>query len=67
MFVTTPEFLPQHRAQQQAVLQIITRAEAAGDARLAEMNKQVAGNLGKIITALEAEPGSATEAAASAS
>jgi integrase len=67
VFVTTPEFLPHHRAQQQAVLQIITRAEAAGHARLAEMNKQVAGNLGKIITALEADPGSATEAAASAS
>ena len=55
MFLTTPEFLPQHRAQQQAALQIITTAEAAGQARLAEMNKQVAGNLGKIITALETD------------
>jgi integrase len=63
MFVTTPEFLPQHRAQQQDVLQIITRAEASGHARLAEMNKQVAGNLGKIITALEAGPGAEAEAA----
>jgi integrase len=58
MFLTTPEFLPQHQAQHQAILQIITKAEAAGQARLAEMNKQVAGNLAKIITALEAEPGS---------
>jgi integrase len=67
MFLTTPEFLPQHREQQQAVLQIITRAEAAGQARLAEMSKQVAGNLGKIITALEADPGSEGGTAASAS
>jgi integrase len=54
MFLTTAEFLPQHRAQRQATLQIITAAEAAGHARVADMNKQVAGNLGKIITALEA-------------
>ena len=53
MFVTTPEFLPQHHAQRQATLQIITAAEAAGHARVAEMNKQVAANLDKIITALE--------------
>ena len=54
MFVTTPEFLPQHHAQQAATLQLITAAEAAGHARVAEMNKQVAVNLDKIITALEA-------------
>ena len=53
MFVTTPEFLPQHHAQRQATLQIITAAEAAGHARVAEMNRQVAANLDKIITALE--------------
>ena len=29
MFVATAEFLPQHRAQQQATLQVITAAEAA--------------------------------------
>jgi hypothetical protein len=54
MFVTTPEFLPQHHAQRTATLQIITAAEAAGHARVTEMNKQVAANLDKIITALEA-------------
>ena len=53
MFVTTAEFLPQHHAQRQATLQIISAAEAAGHARVAEMNRQVAGNLEKIITALE--------------
>ena len=55
MFVTTAEFLPQHHAQRQQTLQIISAAEAAGQARVAEMNRQVAANLDKIITALEAE------------
>lgn len=55
MFVTTPEFLPQHREQRQQVLQIITAAEARGQARLVEMNHQVLGNLDNIITALEAD------------
>jgi hypothetical protein len=58
MFITTPEFLPQHRQQ---VLQIISAAEARGQDRLAEMNRQVAGNLDKIISALKtgdaAQPG----------
>jgi hypothetical protein len=57
MFLTTAEFLPQHRAQHQQVLQIIAAAEARGQDRLAEMNRQVAGNLDRIISALEAEPG----------
>jgi hypothetical protein len=56
MFVTTPEFLPQHREHRHQVLQIITAAEARGQARLAEMNQQVLGNLGTIITTLEADP-----------
>ena len=55
MFVTTAEFLPQHHQQRQQVLQIISAAEARGQHRLAEMNRQVLGNLDKIITALEAE------------
>lgn len=68
MFLTTAEFLQQHRAQRQQTLQIITAAEAAGHARVAEMNKQVAGNLDKIIATLESEgPGADEEAAASAS
>jgi hypothetical protein len=33
MFVTTPEFLPQHREHCQQVLQIITAAEARGQRR----------------------------------
>jgi len=67
MFVTTAEFLPHHHAQQQATLQIITAAEAAGHARVAEMNRQVAGNLDKIIATLEDEGPDEKEAAAGAS
>ncbi len=67
MFVTTAEFLPQHHAQRQATLQIITAAEASGHARAAEMNRQVAGNLDKIIATLEDEGTDGKEAAADAS
>jgi hypothetical protein len=67
MFATTAEFLPQHHAQRQAALQIISAAEAVGHARVAEMNRQVAGNLDKIIATLEAEGPAGKEATASAS
>jgi len=53
MFVTTAEFLPQHREHHRQVLQIISAAEARGQDRLAEMNRQIAGNLDTIITALQ--------------
>ncbi|MEV0442909.1 hypothetical protein AB0I84_21005 [Streptomyces spectabilis] len=53
MFVTTPDFLPQHRQQRQEVLQIISAAEARGQQRLVEMNQQVLGSLDRIITALD--------------
>jgi hypothetical protein len=66
MFATTAEFLPQHRAQRQQLLQIISAAEARGQARLAEMNQQVLGNLDKVITALEADKGQAAEEVADA-
>ncbi len=55
MFVTTAEFLPQHHAQRRQTLQIITAAEAKGQVRVAEMNKQVAANLGRIIAALDTD------------
>jgi len=68
MFLTTAEFLPQHLSHRRQVLQIISAAEAQGHVRVAEMNRQVAGNLQKIITALESdEPGHPQEAAADAS
>jgi integrase len=66
MFVTTAEFLPQHRAQRRQTLQIITAAEAKGQARVAEMNKQVTGNLDKIIATLEAEDEDSGKAAGDA-
>jgi len=47
-------------------LQLITAAEANGQARVAEMNRQVAANLEKIITALQAD-GEEEKAAADAS
>jgi two-component sensor histidine kinase len=55
MFLTTKEFLPQHRQHRQQTMQIITAAEARGQTRMAEMNHQVANNLERIITALEAD------------
>ena len=67
MFVTAAEFLPQHHAQRQQTLQIISAAEAAGQARVAEMNRQVAANLDKIITTLEDGGEDEKEAAAGAS
>ena len=66
MFVTTAEFLPQHHAQRRQTLQIITAAEANGQARVAEMSKQVAANLGKIIASLEAEDTHGEEASSGA-
>jgi hypothetical protein len=66
MFLTTAEFLPQHHGQRQQTLQIITAAEANGQARVAEMNKQVAANLGKIIATLEAGEDDGGEAAGDA-
>ena len=55
LFITTAEFLPGHRRQHQQTLQIISAAQARGQARMAEMNQQVAGSLQRIITALEAD------------
>jgi hypothetical protein len=65
MFITTAEFLPQHRQQHGQILQIITAAEARGRTRLVEMNQQVAENLQKIITSLEADDEGQTVADAS--
>lgn len=57
MFITTPEFLPQHRQHRSEVLQIITAAEARGQHRLVEMNQQVLDNLDTVITALDDDTG----------
>jgi hypothetical protein len=67
MFLTTAEFLPQHHEHHRQTLQIISAAKARGQGRLAEMNRQVADNLEKIITSLEEDtrsdnPEAATDA-----
>ena len=67
MFVTTVEFLPQHRDQHRQALEIISTAEARGHTRQAEMNRQVAGNLSKIIASLEDSDGTGHREAADAS
>ncbi|WP_413100112.1 hypothetical protein [Streptomyces sp. Inha503] len=56
-FVTTREFLPQHREQRQQRLQIVSAAEAGSQARVVEMNRKALGNLEKIITDLEDDLG----------
>ena len=53
MFLTTSEFLPQHHAQRQQTLDLITAAEARGQQRLAEMNRTVLVNLDTIISSLQ--------------
>ena len=57
MFITTVEFLPLHRQHHEQVVEIITAAEAKGQTRMVEMNRQVAENLEKIINALAEEEG----------
>lgn len=51
-FLTTAEFLPQHREHRTQILQILSAAEARGQQRIVEMNTQVLGNLDRIIDAL---------------
>ena len=67
MFITTPEFLPQHRQHREELLQIVSASEARGQLRLVEMNKQVLGNLDLIITSLETDPESTAEGTTGAS
>ena len=55
MFLTTVEFLPQHRQQRTEVVKIISAAEDRDQTRLVEMNRQVLSNLDRIITGLESD------------
>jgi hypothetical protein len=55
MFITTADFLPLHHEHRHQVLQIISAAEARGQQRRSEMNRQVLGNLDRIIGALEGD------------
>ena len=53
VFITTPEFLDQHRQQLAHTQQVLAGARANNQLRLAESNQRVADNLTNIITALE--------------
>jgi hypothetical protein len=53
VFITTPEFLPQHREHREQTRRLLTAATANGQLRLVEMNQQVLTNLNRIITKLE--------------
>jgi integrase len=66
VFITTPQFLPQHHQQREHTLQLIATAQAAGQERVVEMNQQVLANLDRIITALEADHDPADEQVADA-
>ena len=53
LFITTAEFLPQHRKQLDDTRALIARAETDGHTRVVEMNRTVEDNLLTIITTLE--------------
>jgi len=55
MFITTPEFLLQHREHRAQTRRLLATATTHGQLRLAEINQQVLGNLDQIIAALEAD------------
>jgi len=55
LFITTAEFLPQHRKQLDDTRALISRAETDSHTRLAEMNRTVETNLLTIINTLEAD------------
>ncbi|WP_330301684.1 MULTISPECIES: tyrosine-type recombinase/integrase [unclassified Streptomyces] len=52
-FITTGDFLQQHRQQRQETSELIAQAEQAGLARVAEKNRRTLGKLEAIIDALE--------------
>lgn len=55
MFLTTAEFLPEHHKRRGQVRKVISAAERRGQARVAEMNRQVLANLDRVIASLEEE------------
>jgi len=55
MFLTTVEFLPEHHKHREQVHRIASSAERRGQARVAEMNRQVLTNLDRVIASLEVE------------
>ncbi|MGW2911248.1 tyrosine-type recombinase/integrase [Streptomyces asoensis] len=56
-FITTGDFLQQHRQRRQETSELITQAEEAGLARVAEKNRRTLGKLDTIIRALKGAAG----------
>jgi hypothetical protein len=57
-FITTADFLDQHRRHRDETIKLIDGAQRSGLARIAERNRRTLGKLDTIITALEtARPG----------
>lgn len=52
-FITTGDFLQQHRQQRQGTSELIAGAEQSGLARVAEKNRRTLGKLDTIISTLE--------------
>ena len=67
VFITGPEFLPELREQRRRTLTLIATARDNGHVRVTEMNEQVAANLDRMITELEAITPDEQEDAAGAS
>lgn len=57
LFLTTPEFLPQHQAQHRTTLELIEVARGAGHQRVIVKNEMIATNLERIITACQSREG----------
>lgn len=53
MFLTTAQFLPEHRRQLQATRELVAGAQSRGQTRVVEMNRTVEINLTRIIATLE--------------
>jgi hypothetical protein len=57
VFITTPEFLDQHRQHREQTRRLLATASTNGQLRLVEMNQQVLTNSDQIIGTLEVDDG----------
>lgn len=61
LFLTGPEFLPELREHRGRTLTLITKSEATGHTRVAEMNQAVLANLDKMIGELDDSEGTGND------
>jgi hypothetical protein len=66
LFITTPDFLPQHHAQRRTTLQLIEAAKTDGQLRIVEKNQSILANLNRIIAACEAQTPDSNDASGAA-